>query len=50
MSALSLIWSVMDQDSRRWHGLVMDAEHIRPVKVAAKSLAKKPIEVKGLAA
>ncbi len=50
MSALSLIWSVMDQDSRRWHGLVMDAEHIRLVKVAAKSLAKKPIEVKTLAA
>ena len=49
MSALSLIWSVMDQDSRRWHGLVMDAEHIRLVTVPAKSLAKKPIEVKGLA-
>ena len=48
MSALSLIWSVMDQDSQRWYGLIMDAEHLSLAQAAAESLAEQPIVLKGL--
>jgi transposase-like protein len=48
MSALSLIWSVMDQDSQRWYGLIMDGEHLSLAQAAAESLAQRPIVLKGL--
>ena len=48
MSALSLIWSVMDQDSRRWYGLIMDGEHLSLAQAAAESLAEQPIVLDGL--
>ena len=47
MSALSLIWSVMDEDSKRWNGMLMDPTHQSLVLVAVESLRKDPIIVKG---
>ena len=47
MSALSLIWSVMDEDSKRWNGMLMDATHQSLAFAAVESLRKEPIIVKG---
>jgi transposase-like protein len=47
ISALSLVWSVMDQDSNNWRGMVMDAEHVRLLEAAVESFVCQPIVVKG---
>ena len=47
ISALSLVWSVMDQDAKKWRGMVMDAEHIRLLEAAVESFVHEPIVVKG---
>jgi len=47
MSALSLIWSVMDQDAPKWRGLFMDDAHLSLVLDAVTSLANDPIIVIG---
>jgi transposase-like protein len=47
MSALSLIWSVMEQQAKKWHGVMMDADHLRLVETAVASLAQQPITVTG---
>ena len=47
MAALSLVWSVMDQQAGKWRGLQMDAAHLRLLEAAVASLAQQPIVVKG---
>jgi len=47
MSALSLIWSVMDENSKTWHGMIMDDAHQSLALSAVESLRKEPIVVKG---
>jgi len=47
MSALSLIWSVMDRDATRWRGIVMDEAHSQLVEVGVRSLSESPIVIEG---
>jgi putative transposase len=47
MSALSLVWSVLDQSSGKWRGVKMDDAHLRLVEAAVESLSKEPTVVKG---
>jgi transposase-like protein len=47
MSALSLIWAVMDEDSKTWRGMIMDDAHSSQASAAVESLRKEPIVVKG---
>lgn len=47
LSALSLVWSVLDQEAVKWRGLVMDAEHQSLVEQAVVSLAQEPIVARG---
>jgi transposase-like protein len=47
MSALSLIWSVLDQDAPKWRGMLMDQEHLVLLEAAVQSLSREPIIVKG---
>ena len=47
MSALSLVWSVMDQSAGKWKGVKMEEAHVRLSEAAVESLAKDPIIVKG---
>ena len=47
MSVLSLNWSVMNEDSKTWHGMIMDAAHQSLALAAVESLRKGPIIVKG---
>ena len=47
MSALSLIWSVMDENSKTWNGMIMDKAHQSQALAAMESLRKEPIIVKG---
>jgi len=47
MSALSLVWSVMDQSAGKWRGVKMDDAHRRLLEEAVQSLTKEPIVVKG---
>ena len=46
-SALSLIWSVLDQDAPKWRGILMDQEHLVLLEAAVVSLSREPIVVKG---
>jgi len=46
-SALALVWSVLDQDARKWRGMLMDEAHVALVLAAAESLSREPIVVKG---
>jgi len=46
-AALSLIWAVMDQDAKKWRGVIMDAPHRELVGSAVRSLSDQPIVVKG---
>jgi len=46
-SALALIWSVLDQDAKKWRGMLMDEAHLALVLAAVESLSKEPIVVKG---
>jgi len=47
MSALSLIWSVLDQNAPKWRGMLMDQEHLVLLEAAVQSLSREPIIVKG---
>ena len=47
MSALSLIWSVMEENSRTWRGMIMDDVHQSLALSAVESLESEPIVVKG---
>jgi transposase-like protein len=47
MAALSLVWSVMDQQAGQWRGVKMDDAHLRLLEAAVQSLAQQPIIVKG---
>ena len=47
MSALSLIWSVMDENSKTWNGMIMDKAHQSLALAAIESLRKEPIVVRG---
>ena len=47
MSALSLVWSVMDQDAAKWRGLIMDDAHLSLVHDAVTSLSTDPIIITG---
>lgn len=46
-AALSLVWSVLDPNARRWHGLVMDAYHRDKLQEGLRSLEVDPITVEG---
>jgi transposase-like protein len=46
-AALSLIWTVMDEDAKTWRGIVMDSTHQQLVQAAILSLEENPIVVKG---
>jgi transposase-like protein len=45
IAALSLVWSVMDQDSRKWRGIVMDTYHRDKVREGIASLEADPIQI-----
>lgn len=45
LSALSLVWSVMDQQSGRWRGIVMDAYHHDKAREGILSLEASPIRI-----
>jgi putative transposase len=47
MSAMLVVWSVIDHDRIKWRGLHMDAEQERRIGEAVIELEKKPIEVRG---
>lgn len=47
ISALSLIWSVLDQDASKWRGMLMDQEQIVLLEAAVQSFRREPIRVKG---
>jgi transposase-like protein len=47
MAALSLVWTVMEQQAAKWRGLKIHSEHRRLLEAAAASLSEQPIVVKG---
>ncbi len=47
MSALVVVWGVMEEDRIKWRGLHMDDKHQRMIEAAVIELKNKPIEVKG---
>jgi len=47
MSALSLIWSVMEKDAAKWRGALMDGPHWELIHLAVASLSQEPIVVRG---
>jgi len=47
MSALVIVWSVIEQDRIRWHGIHMGADYEKRIDDAVLELRRKPIEVKG---
>ena len=47
MSALSLIWAVMEQNSRQWRGFVINDGHLSMIETAIESLAEDPIAIQG---
>lgn len=46
-SALSLIWSVLDQDAGKWHRMTMDAGHLQKLQEGVESFIVNPIKVIG---
>jgi transposase-like protein len=44
ISALSLVWSVMDQDARRWNGVLMDENLRAKTREGSLSLEANPIQ------
>ncbi|MFH1498059.1 MAG: IS256 family transposase [Verrucomicrobiota bacterium] len=46
-AAVSLVWSVLDQDAAKWRGIIMDAPHWELIQGAIRSLAEDPIIVIG---
>ena len=47
IAAMSLIWSVMDQDSKKWRGIVMDDYHREQLLLGIVSLKEDPILIQG---
>jgi transposase-like protein len=47
VSAMLVVWSVIDHDRIKWRGLHMDAEQERRIGEAVIELEKAPIEVRG---
>ena len=45
MAAMSLIWSVVDQDSKKWRGIVMDTYHHGKVQEGVLTLEADPIRI-----
>lgn len=45
MAALSLVWSVMDQDSKKWRGIIMDEYHRDKLREGIISLEANPIQI-----
>lgn len=46
MAAMSLIWSVVDHESKKWRGLVMDQYHQQQVHSGSITLKEDPILIK----
>jgi transposase-like protein len=47
MAALSLVWSIIDQDAKKWRGIKMGPEHLRLVQTAVETLKNEPIVIRG---
>ncbi len=47
LSALSLVWSVLDQNSARWRGILVKPEWLLGVAKAEESLRSDPIRIRG---
>lgn len=47
LSALSLVWAVLEQDRLKWRGLHMDEHHHNLIALAVKSIEEDPIEING---
>ena len=47
MAALSLVWSIIDQDAKKWRGIKMGPELLRLVETAVETLRNEPIVVRG---
>jgi transposase-like protein len=45
MAALSLVWSVMDEDSKKWRGIIMDEYHVQKAREGIHSLESNPIQI-----
>lgn len=45
MAALSLIWAVMDEDSKKWRGILMDEYHRQKVREGILALESSPIQI-----
>lgn len=46
-AALSLVWSIMEPNAKRWHGLIMDTYHMDKAQEGLLSLEANPIRVEG---
>lgn len=45
IAALSLVWSVMDEDSKKWRGIIMDDYHRDKLREGILSLEESPIQI-----
>lgn len=45
MAALSLVWSVMDEDAKKWRGIIMDEYHRDKLRQGILSLEANPIQI-----
>lgn len=45
IAALSLVWSVMDEDSKKWRGVIMDEYHREKAREGLLSLEANPIQI-----
>ena len=48
IAALSLVWSVMDEDSKKWRGLIMDEYHRQKIREGLEILDTDPIQIEWL--
>ncbi len=47
ISALIVVWSVIEEERLKWRGVHMDEAHEKKIEEALEKLKKEPIEVKG---
>jgi transposase-like protein len=45
VAALSLVWSVMDEDAKKWRGIIMDDYHRDKIHEGLASLQAHPIQI-----
>lgn len=45
IAALSMVWSIMNEDSRKWLGMIMDEYHTEKVREGILSLEANPIRI-----